>query len=559
MSVKTASFVRVGAAPNGGPSLPPEPITPGNYGLTYDPIRKAIVFAPATEFHGAGVAFVYDGAEWKPFVEKTMRGGGSITQPWRAVFDAKRGSVVLWSWDFHVGPVGIVLGDGKSPLRRVAKDAERAEDKLVGDAPERDTDATWRDLQGLFAYDRGRDVTVCLAQSGLYELHGSEWRRQKVDLGILPKEVDGSELGLGFVGLYDEKHRRVVFAMCDDDEGDFVLLAWDGSALSRLTVDGLPETQFSSYFGDGGFAVGEDPSAGLVVLMKGELFALVGKDGGFRSSGRPTQGAPPPCKGGQLARDPERDLLVLGPFKAKEPQHRFFVLAKGSWRSLGRVVEKSALKALESDPMIARSGERVIAVGRRGRVMVWEEATSKWRVAIAEDAGEIEAPIQIVHTAWNGVAHAAATDGSVFRLDVERGAFAWTKVVGKTKDFGAPSWPLSAFDEERGLLVVWGERKAKKGRKDDTFVCDGKKWTKAKKGKEKPDGLDEEDSGHFALFFDPIARKVARMSATQIAHFDGAALVPRQARGRKARRRLGPHRLRARRRVPGALRPPLDG
>ena len=73
------SFTRLGARV-GGPALPPEPVTPGNYGLVYDPIRKAIVFAPATEHHAAGVAWTFDGAEWKPFVTETLRGGGNISQ-----------------------------------------------------------------------------------------------------------------------------------------------------------------------------------------------------------------------------------------------------------------------------------------------------------------------------------------------------------------------------------------------------------------------------------------------------------------------------------------------
>ena len=520
--------------------LPTEPVTPGNYGLVYDPVQKALIYAPSTDHHAGGAAWAWDGAAWKPFAEKTAR-GSSIAQPWRAVWDAKRKAVVVWSWDYTPGPLGVVIqGGAKAPVLLSASKEASAEGKgtlelLTGDLPIKADDTSWRKCAAMFGYDIGRGVTVCLNEAGLWELDGARWTRRDAALDGLPKQVDGSRMANGFGSFYDAKYERVVFWAHDREDDVLVLLAWDGTTLSRLDVGGLPDDLAGWR---GGFSVGDHPEHGVVVLSgmgDAQLFAMKGKEGGFKpvpsvAGDGDGDGAPKEFSLAMLAFDVSRGELMLGPQHTKTKEHRFFVRGKTGWRAFGRAVEKSELGEHRNFFVVA--GGVAYAVSTRGTVTRWDEGKQRWTTALGGSATEklFEGTVQIAVCGWNDRVHAVSNDGAVFRLDGGDAAESaagnsaglhWTKVSAKSKDFGAVRWPLFAFDEARGLLVVWGDSKASRGRKDDTFVFDGKAWSKAKKGKEKPESLDFKDSDPFTMFYDPGARAVVRLSDKQVGVFDG--------------------------------------
>lgn len=516
----TAQLAFVSLAPLGEPEepLPPAPRVPANYGLVFSPGHRALVYAPTGEHvHCAGLAWTFDGSAWRPLASGTAR-ADSVEQPWRALWDTARQSVVLWSWDFSSGPFGVVVAEGDTPPL-VLSSRGAGEGLLTGDTPVRATDTRWDGCSAIFGFDSARGVTVCVNQAGLWELEGNVWRRRDVALDALPKEIAGSGFtSNGFGALYDTAHGRVIFWAQEHDEDTLSLVAWDGRTLSALDTTGLPDSLCSWR---SGFAVGDHPAHGVVVLADGELFALRAPAGGFESLGKAAD-APPAFSAAHLVFDPLLGELCLGPQNTETKAHRFFFFNGTRWRALGRAVTPSALNDLGSHPLFAQSARGSYAVGRDGLVASWDGR--EWRMVLSGDAVErvFEAPIQLAARAWNDQVHAISNDGAVYRLDEDTGeGLRWTRVVPKSADFGAASWPLMAYDPTRGLLVVWGERKRSKGRKDETFVCDGRAWTKAKKGKEKPEGLDAEDSGYFTLFFEPAARCVARLSGTQVALFDG--------------------------------------
>jgi hypothetical protein len=173
--------------------------------------------------------------------------------------------------------------------------------------------------------------------------------------------------------------------------------------------------------------------------------------------------------------------------------------------------------------MISPFGDSFVAVGGNGRVALWDEKKTKWNVVLGQAAeSTFQAPIHVVEAAWGGALHVVSNDGTLFRLDGSGKTRSWTKILAKTELFKARLCPLAAFDPERKLLVVWGElKKSGDGRKDETYVCDGKRWTKVNPGKLKA------DPAAFSLFFEPSARKVARVSHARIDLFDGNGWVER--------------------------------
>jgi hypothetical protein len=163
---------------------------------------------------------------------------------------------------------------------------------------------------------------------------------------------------------------------------------------------------------------------------------------------------------------------------------------------------------------IVAAARGVIAVKAKGGATF--EFTDDWREVGEADGSRCHG----LFVGWGGAVHRFANDGFVERLDGDT----WVEVSPPDDKFGG-FFPLYAFDPVHGQLVVWGS--ADKGRKDDTYVHDGKAWSKGKRPKEKHADV-EASSGSFCLWFDPGAQRVVRAGVTQAAVFDGKAwrIVP---------------------------------
>jgi hypothetical protein len=152
---------------------------------------------------------------------------------------------------------------------------------------------------------------------------------------------------------------------------------------------------------------------------------------------------------------------------------------------------------------------------------------TKWEAMAPADLPPAQR-IQIVTPAWGGQLVAVASDGRVFQLDLK--AKKWTVLSGKSPLYKM-AFPLSAFDAEREVLVLWGSAKSK-GRKDDCLAFDGKKWIQPAKGASaSAKDLGTEGDGAFCMFFDPNVGLVTRVGISGAAAFDGGRWVAKPLKG----------------------------
>lgn len=382
--------------------------------------------------------------------------------------------------------------------------------KFEGDVPVRAEETEW-EFDALFGFDPQRGVTVCVNQAGLWELSGTTWRKREVALDQLPKEArEPGYRSNGCSSVYDSKHQQLVFWVQDEDAP--VLLAWNGEALTRLSMKGLPDALST------GFAIGDHPDHGLVLLSRdGELFGQQAPTGGFRSLGT-APGAPTRFSCALLAWHPLRKELVMGPRDNAGDSHQFFVFNGTAWKPFGRAIDKSVLE--DSNPKnIATADGRTYKFTMYGAVFVWNDEAARWSVLLSpgDVDGMLSDDMHIVGTMWNGRVHGVTRDGACYRLEETGSTAWWAKVFGQSRDFGANTWPLWAFDVSRDLLVVWGDtKKSGKGVKNDTFTCDGKAWSK---GKKSPAPV--ESNRDFTLVYAPFEKCVLRLSEAEVASFDG--------------------------------------
>jgi len=157
---------------------------------------------------------------------------------------------------------------------------------------------------------------------------------------------------------------------------------------------------------------------------------------------------------------------------------------------------------------IVAAERRIVAVAVKGGATV-ELTDAGWRAVGETDDFRCHG----LFVGWGGAIHRFANDGCMQRLDGD----AWVEVSAPDEKFTG-FFPLCAFDPVHGQLVVWGS--AGKGRKDDTFVHDGKAWSKGKRPKAKHADV-EASGGSFCLWFDPGAQRVVRAGVTEAAVFDG--------------------------------------
>src|ERR1700690_378512 len=178
-------------------AVPRASVRHSDYGLVYDPARRALVYVTAPDYPQVGLAAAFDGSAFAPISTTTYR-LGSQDGPWTAVYDVGREVVVVWGFDSDSGPYGVVLGrDGLSVILHTdavgdhESMSQTAKQIVVtGDRPGRGDDTTWDNLPGVFGYDPTRRVTVCVAQDGIFELGPDRWTRV-ADAPKLPSEVDG--------------------------------------------------------------------------------------------------------------------------------------------------------------------------------------------------------------------------------------------------------------------------------------------------------------------------------------------------------------------------------
>lgn len=539
-------FKAHGPARPGSGAVPPAPAKRADYFLAFDAGRERLVCAFSHDYHQFGHAWAFDGETWAPISEVAYR-GGSIGQLWTGGYDPVRRGVVGWSFDGEV-PVGVVIGgDGLTVLAPAGAHTDYSPDpfravETGGELPLIKEGSEWDDLLGIFGIDRGRRVTACLTELGIWELDaGDQWtRRADIDAGMLPAEASGdrSFFGGGAGAVYDAPRERLVFWINDGDEKDYWFFSWDGRELTRLSGAGLPGDAYK-HFGNQGSVIGEHPEHGVVLYAgAGRMYAI--GDAGWTAV---DCGANPPgaSKASALGTDPIRGLTVIGPGKYTASahddggkQHAFYVCADGVWSRQGKVSGESLLSEIKGSggwPILAAAGGEVFAVGWRStlRAAQWSE-TSGWVELVSEEDGDAlfarhaKGQNRIALFAGPGDRlHALAAGGALFALD---GA-TWEHVADGPEGFGKRSDVRVCWDRAADRVVVFGGE-VNDRRSSDTFAFAGGSWSQIAGGGTRPADykFNYDEHGFIAeldLIYDTALERPVRLGLTEVAALDGDA------------------------------------
>lgn len=525
--------------------VPPLPNKLADYFLAFDAGRERLVYAFCHDYHQFGHAWAFDGGAWAPISEAAYR-LGSCRQVWSGGYDPGRHGVVGWSFDGDA-PVGVVIGgEGLTVLAPAGAHTDYSDDpfravETGGDLPQVKEDSEWDDLLGIFGIDRGRGITACLTELGVWELGDDDTWRKRADVatGTLPVEASGDRtfFGGGAGAVYDAPRGRLVFWINDGDENDYWFYAWDGSALTRLPSGGLPDDLYE-HFGNQAAVIGEHPEHGVVLYAgAGRMFALGDADWTAIEAGANPPGA---SKASSMACDPIRELVVIGPGKYVESeydegdeQHAFYVRSGGQWTRMGKVSGESLLDDIKGSggwPILGAAGGEVYAVGWRSTLHTgqWTESAG-WQELVSEDDGDA---IFGKHARGNRIAvfegpgerlHALSTDGVLFSFD----GSSWEHVADGPEGFGERREVQVCWDRAGDRIVVFGGE-VNGRRSTDTFAYAGGGWTQIAVGSTRPVDyrFNYDDNGFdvsLDLVYDSALERLVRFGLTEVAVLDGDA------------------------------------
>ncbi len=457
--------------------VPPAPTLIDWYALDYDGDREEIVYIcrPDDDERGAEI-HAFDGKSWSRVTKRRFDLAENLEG---AGWDASRHAIIAWTFahDYEAkrkrAQGTLITADGSQKL------ATHGDEPLV--MPEgADDDVGTFDKHGLFAFDRDRQVWVCLTRGGVWELDASGAWTKKHDGKLVPPSWH-NESG---DGVYDPVGKRTVFLIQgEENRYALVTLAWDGAKLERLSMKGLPKLAIGLF----------DPIAQIaghgkhgLVLHAGAGKLFVATTSGWDALPK-TADAPPNMEKACLAWDAKRDLFVLGPGKhegagGSNRNDVFFVLRDGKWERQGVAIVHSPIKSASyGNVELAHVGGVWHALGSHS-LQTWRFTKDAWK-EITDDTvgnGKLGGWELVTLVTTRGRLHAVMQSGAVFALEGNK----WQAIVKKEPAFKNRSDYALAADPN-GRLVAWGGEA--NGRKlNDTLFLEDKRWRVAKRPSPQP-------------------------------------------------------------------------
>ena len=482
------SFEQDGPARERSIALPPERKFLADYVLVFDEAHERSVYMAAPDFHQFGHAWTYDGAAFTPICTEAVH-AESPQQRWQGVWDGARQAVVAWNFgrdaEWRDRTYAVVLRDGAVELLEPG-----------GEQPQRLEDAD--EVGGCFAYDRKRDVTVCVTGRGVWEL-GAEgaWKKVRGE-EELPTDEDWKEECLG--GAWDPRSERTLFYwVCEDEAGDdqLFLWAWDGVTLERLSNEGLPEKLVKGWMNTGPVLVSHPD--GAVLLSGWGRPPLVVGEAGFEPwgthGGQPFDPPRPASAKAAICWDAHLGAFVAGPGsyepeagKYPQDQHLFWVGEPGGgFAKLGVTEEKSPIGELGGKRVGGFAAGRWHLMGYSSLgLMAWtpegwetvvapEAQRDLWDGRLRDEAG-VNALVGLVDA--DGTLLAVVNDGQVFAL--EEGAWV-RRAEADDALWKRRMWAHVAWDPEARRVVAWGGE-VRGRRSNDVLLLDleAGAWRKAR-------------------------------------------------------------------------------
>lgn len=458
-------------------AVPPLPSLIDWYALDYDGNREEVVYVcrPDDDKRGAEI-HAFDGAAWRVVTARRFALDDNLEG---AGWDASRHGVVAWTFahDYEAERYRaqgmLVTGGG---AKKLATHGDDPRDVAEGS----DDDVGTFDKHGLFAFDRARQVWVCVTRAGVSELDASGAWTKKHDGKLVPQSWH-NESG---DGVFDPVGKRTVFLIQgEENKYALVTLAWDGTKLERLSMKGLPKLMIGLF--DPIVQLAGHGKHGLVLHVGGGRLFAPTKDGW---AALPATANPPPnMEKACLAWDAKRDLLVLGPGKhegagGSNRNDVFFVLRNGTWERQGVAVVHSPIKSASyGNVRLAHVGGVWHALGTHS-LQAWRFTNHEWKEFTDDSVGngKLGGWERLELVSARGHLHAVMSSGAVFALEGDT----WKTIVKKDPAFKKRTdWAMAA--DASGRIVVWGGEA--NGRKlNDTLFLENKRWRVAKKPSPQP-------------------------------------------------------------------------
>ena len=456
--------------------VPPRPSLIESYALGYDEALERIFYlCKPDDGSYAAVLYTFDGAAWHRETKDALRMEHSFLG---GAYDSCRRAVVGWTVTYdrtaerwRVNGLSFAAG-GASPV------AAHGDEPLI--EPENESDALGTfDKQAMLAFDRRREVWVCVTRRGVWELDGDGAWTKRADTGPIPQAWQ-HESG---VGVYDPLNERAVFLVQGKaDKYALVVLTWNGTTLEKLSMAGLPKLTIGLF--DPIVAITGHPKHGTVLHAGGNtLFAAT--DSGWKPLAE-TCDPPPKMTKAHLAFDPKRDALMLGPGKhegagGSEYAAVFFVLQGDAWTKQGvSVVHSPIAKASYGNARVVHANGDWYALGTHS-LQTWRYTGSDWATVTSKEDGEKLGGWELSELVdAEGRLHAVMATGAVFSFDGSQ----WAAVANKDAAFKERTdFALAAAPD--GRILVWGGEA--KGRKlNDTLLFEKGRWRAVKKASPQP-------------------------------------------------------------------------
>ena len=456
--------------------VPPRPSLIESYELGYDEASERIFYlCKPDDGSYAAVLYTFDGAAWHRETKEAFRMEHGFLG---GAYDSCRRAVVGWTVTldrradrWRVNGLAFV-GGGASPV------TTHGDDPVIEPESEDDDLGTF-DKHAMLAFDRRREVWVCVTRRGVWELDRDGAWTKRADTGPIPQSWQ-HESG---VGVYDPRSGRTVFMVQGKaDKYALVVLTWNGTTLEKLPMTGLPKLTIGLF--DPIVEITGHPEHGIVLHAGGNtLFAPTAS--GWTPLAE-TRDPPPKMTKARLAFDPKRDAFVLGPGKhegagGSEYNAVFFVLQGDAWTKQGvSVVHSPIAKASYGNPRVVHASGTWYALGTHS-LQTWRYTGRDWECVTSKEDGEKLGGWEISKLVEaGGRLHAIMASGAVFSFDGKE----WAALAKKDAAFKERTDFAIAADPD-GRIMVWGGEA--KGRKlNDTLFFENGRWRAVKKASPQP-------------------------------------------------------------------------
>lgn len=538
-----------------GPARPvvdeiPPPDHQTDYDLCYDPAAGALSYVQRNGERRIGPIYRLREGRWGANPADSIDLADIPRARLCAFYDPSRRGIACWTYllheIFYVVPVGVLFGP--SGPARIAAEGAPPVDEPFG-------------FRAVFAYDRGRDVTVAVTPNALCELSADG--RWTLRLGgarhpPLPG-LEGDLLG----AAYDAAGRRVILwtqAPAKAGRRHLAFASWDGASLLPLPEAQPPTGAADS---DQAAAICEHPVRGLLALFPGDGSPYALSADGFSACDRPP--APSDARAGHVhpilaeladlpieppaqiepgprwtgdvraACDPADDRIVLGPGRYIEPgafgsswAHQILTRHAGAWSHA-----RAELRPPPDDHRMhsflgGEAGALVIeydlGVRRLDDRDGWVPCAAGTRERLA-----------LVVTGPDETPYAVTEDGAVRRLrPAEGGPRCWqevsppadlpAEVSAALRPVGGVSHRAAAYDLARDRIVVFCQPLAA-GKGALTAVWEAGRWT-GRIDEAHPDSLLGRPRSSIRLFYDASLRQVLRLAAAEVSALTEAGWGP---------------------------------